>query len=316
MKNVPLNSIFDIQYGNALDLTSLEICSEDSGDKVCYVSRTRENNGRSAIVKRIANITPFEAGLITVAGSGNSVLESFIQPFPFYTGYHVFILTAKTQLSENEKLFYCYCIRQNQYKYSFGRQANKTLGKLLVPATVPKWVDGLKSIDKPISKPILTKPLKIDTSNWSWFKYSDLFTIERGKGPRLKYLLETGQSPMITSTDQNNGWKGWTDDPPKHIANVISVARNGSVGESFYQPKAFCSNEDVHIFIPKFELNAYVALFLTTLIRKEKYRYNYGRKWGIQRMNDTYIKLPAKKNLPDFEFMENYIKSLPYSASI
>jgi hypothetical protein len=33
-------------------------------------------------------------------------------------------------------------------------------------------------------------------------------------------------------------------------------------------------------------------------------------------MNESLIKLPAKGGQPDFEFMKNYIKSLPYSASI
>jgi hypothetical protein len=49
----------------------------------------------------------------------------------------------------------------------------------------------------------------------------------------------------------------------------------------------------------------------------EKYRYSYGRKWGIERMNESLIKLPVdNKENPDFEFMENYIKSLPFSVSI
>ncbi|MCZ9990027.1 hypothetical protein OFR29_09340 [Brachyspira hyodysenteriae] len=68
------------------------------------------------------------------------------------------------------------------------------------------------------------------------------------------------------------------------------------------------------------KLNKYIALFLVTVISKEKYRFNYGRKWGITRMEKTTIKLPAKfindKYEPDWEYMENYIKSLPYSSSI
>ena len=77
------------------------------------------------------------------------------------------------------------------------------------------------------------------------------------------------------------------------------------------------STEDVHVFNPKFKINKYVAFFLVALIRMEKYRYSYGRKWGIERMNESLIKLPIDKSgNPDFEFMENYIKSLPCSASI
>jgi hypothetical protein len=65
-----------------------------------------------------------------------------------------------------------------------------------------------------------------------------------------------------------------------HSKNTIGVNRNGSVAEAFYHEYDYCSTEDVHIFSPKFPLNKYIAMFIITLIKKEKYRYNYGRKWG------------------------------------
>ena len=49
---------------------------------------------------------------------------------------------------------------------------------------------------------------------------------------------------------------------------------------------------------------------MTTLIRLEKFRFNYGRKWGLERMKESVIKLPTQNGKPDFEFMESYIKSL------
>jgi hypothetical protein len=102
-----------------------------------------------------------------------------------------------------------------------------------------------------------------------------------------------------------------------HSGNVIGVNRNGSIAEAFYQPVPFCSTEDVHIFKPKFKINQYIALFMSTLIKREKYRYNYGRKWGIGRMKISKIKLPvASDGEPDFKFMEEYIKTLPFSKQI
>ena len=42
-----------------------------------------------------------------------------------------------------------------------------------------------------------------------------------------------------------------------------------------------------------------------------------GRKWRPARMPDSDIKLPVDSNgNPDWQFMENYIKSLPYSGSL
>lgn len=311
-----LSELFDIWYGVNLELNKMELCETDSDSSINFVSRTEKNNGVSAVVKKINGIKPNPANTISVAGGG-SVLASFVQTEEYYSGRDLYILSPKKPMTNVEMLFYCSCIRKNRYKYNYGRQANKTLKDILIPSTVPDWVKKLpKDIGQVSSQPLIESKKQIKTENWSWFKYSQLFDIERGKGPRLKEVKTIGANPFITSTDQNNGWNGWTDHLPMHDGNVLSVTRNGSVGEAFYQPVKFCSTEDVHIFIPKFELNSYIALFLTTLIRKEKYRYNYGRKWGLQRMNDTYIMLPSKNNKPDFDFMESFIKALPYSSSI
>ncbi len=144
-----------------------------------------------------------------------------------------------------------------------------------------------------------------------------MFEIERGKGPRKKDLDGTGNTPVVTSSDSNNGWTGVTKTKLIHEGNVIGVNRNGSVAEAFYQPIPFCSTEDVHIFIPKFKMNKFSGLFISALIRLEKYRYNYGRKWGIARMKVSKIKLPVDQSgQPDFNFMETYIKALPFSKTI
>ena len=62
-------------------------------------------------------------------------------------------------------------------------------------------------------------------------------------------------------------------------------------------------------------------MFLITLIHREKYRFNYGRKWDKELMESSLIKLPAvkiapNKYEPDWQFMEDYIKSLPYSSCL
>lgn len=50
---------------------------------------------------------------------------------------------------------------------------------------------------------------------------------------------------------------------------------------------------------------------------KEKYKWSYGRKPKNNKVYDTIIKLPVdEKGEPDWVFMENYIKSLPYGDRI
>lgn len=315
MELTALSNIFDVTYGNSFELNTLELCDVPARG-VNFVSRTARNNGVSAVVEPILDIPPFDAGLITVS-LGGSVLESFVQPNPFYTGYHIMVLKPKRKMSDEEKLFYCACIESNKYRYNYGRQANRTLRGLQIPRKAPTWLKGVKAdLEQDIKDAYNNADINFDVNDWDWFQCGQLFDIERGKGPRLNELNKDGNIPFVTATDQNNGWNGAAG-YSVHSGNVISVTRNGSVGEAFYQPIPFASTEDVHIFNPKFPMNMYIALFFITVLKMEKYRYNYGRKWGMKRMNDTFIKLPVtSKGKPDFLFMEKFIKSLPYSSSL
>lgn len=315
MNLVKVSVIFDVEYGNSFELNKLK---QDSIG-INFVSRTSKNNGVSARVSKLPGINPFPSGMITVS-LGGSVLETFIQPSPFYTGYHIYCLTPKKKMSTAIKLYYCSCISANKYRYNYGRQANRTLRDLLIPelTEIPEKIKKTDlSIFDGLNEPYSKQKLSLNERKWEWFAYDELFEIERGKGPRKKDLDGKGETPFVTSTDQNNGWTSFTSHAPMHAGNTIGVNRNGSVAEAFYQPLQFCSTEDVHIFKPKFELNKYIGLFLNTLIKEEKYRYNYGRKWGIARMKASSIKLPVnKKREPDFIFMEQYIKSIYYSKQI
>lgn len=138
-KLIPLSDLFDVNYGVNLDLNKLE--TEPSG--INFVSRTSKNNGVSSRVKMIDGIEPLPAGVLTVA-AGGSVLETFVQDSPFYSGRDLYWLRPKVQLTLEEKLYYCSCIRKNRHKYSYGRQANRTLKNILIPSldSVPEWVYG------------------------------------------------------------------------------------------------------------------------------------------------------------------------------
>lgn len=139
MKLVKVSALFDVVYGVNLELNRMTL--DPSG--INFVSRTANNNGVSAKVRRIADIEPIEAGVLTVAGGG-SVLETFVQPESFYSGRDLYYLKPKIKLSLEQKLFYCMCIRANKYRFNYGRQANRTLKDLMVPALseAPSWLES------------------------------------------------------------------------------------------------------------------------------------------------------------------------------
>lgn len=132
MKLIKLNELFDNFYGVNLELSRLDVCSIDDPDGIRYVSRTKSNNGVSAYVKKVDDIIPNPKNTISVA-LGGSVLESFYQDQEYYSGRDLGYLVAKEELSVIEHLYYCYVIKSNAYKYSYGRQANKTLPEIQVP---------------------------------------------------------------------------------------------------------------------------------------------------------------------------------------
>ena len=78
----------------------------------------------------------------------------------------------------------------------------------------------------------------------------------------------------------------------------------------------FTASDEINIF-QHAKLNMFNSLFLCTLIDKNKYKYSFGRKaFHTQCMNDR-IKIPTTpQGNPDWQFMENYIKSLPYSKNL
>lgn len=111
---------------------------------VAFVGRSGERNGVVAYVEEFQFIKPLPAGFITVA-LGGTALASFIQSKPFYTAQNIAVLEPLTKMTLETKLYFCSCIEANRFRYStFGREANRTLKYLLVPAleSVPAWVES------------------------------------------------------------------------------------------------------------------------------------------------------------------------------
>lgn len=145
MKNLSkVSEIFKVSYGVNLELVNLDQCSPLDMDAIYFVSRTENNNGVSAIVKRIVDIDPNPAHTLSVAGGG-SVLSTFYQPLPYYSGRDLYVLSPLKPMVVTEMLFYAHCIRMNKYKYNYGRQANKTLKEILIPSAVPKDIYGMEA---------------------------------------------------------------------------------------------------------------------------------------------------------------------------
>lgn len=149
----------------------------------------------------------------------------------------------------------------------------------------------------------------MNTNNWKWFRYNEVFVIKKGKRLTKANMID-GNIPYVGATDSNNGITARiSNNEHLHSGNTISVSYNGSIAEAYYQAKEFWATDDVNVLYPLFPMTPYSAIFFTTLINKEKYRFNYGRKWDKELMNISKIKLPIdSKGNPDWQWIENYVK--------
>jgi Type I restriction modification DNA specificity domain len=316
MQMKTLVELFEVVYGNKLDLNKMH----RARGGVRFVGRSSRNHGVTAVVARIPGVTPFESGLITVALGGSKLLSSFVQEIPFYTAQNVAVLKPRLEMSFGEKLFMCLCIRHNRSRYSaFGREANRSLKDLLVPepSEFPAWTRDAVAIES-LSAPKTEKffPPTMDTRDWRYFELQELFDLRKGK--RLtKANMSPGKTPFIGAIDKNNGLSAFVSQNPIHSGNTITVSYNGSIGEVFYQSEPFWCSDDVNVLYPKFKLTPAIAMFIATIIRRERFRYSYGRKWDLERMRPSTIRLPVTgSSVPDWQFMEGYVNALPFSRQL
>lgn len=329
-----LDEIFNICYGSQLDLNKCEICGKDQGFN--FINRSNYNCGVSARILKVDKKEPFKAGSITVA-MGGSVLSSFVQQEDFYTGQNVKVLVPIDEMNLAEKLFYCQCIEANRFRFStFGREANYTFNSLLVPSReeIPIEIKK-KPIANPFCKtPLLEKQLSLQIDVWQWFEIGKIFpAIYKAVAHNAQDLIVTNNNnlkdniPHVTRTDVNNGVKDFVQleaSFKKEQGNAITVG--DTTATIFYQEREFICGDHM-VILRSQKLNKYNSLFLTTIMNLERPRYNYGRAFKKDTIAATKIKLPAintgKKDKsgkaiyePDWQFMEDYIKSLPYSACL
>lgn len=313
MQTVKLSELFDIEKGKSY---FNEFIEDDTG--INYVTTSGQNQGVKCKVAKNDKYKIYLAGTITVALQG-TVLSSFVQTEDFVLQTHVAALTPKKEMTLNEKLYYCMCIQANAFKFGFGRKANSTFSDLEVPAEIPDWVYEVKEPDLSEYKESYDNEIipELNINNWQEFKLIDLFNIEGSKTTKASTLeeIESGKYPYITTKSTNNGIEGyfntWTEK-----GNVLTID-SACVGTCYYQEENFTASDHVEKLIPKFKMNKYNALFLATVINQSNFKYSYGRGRCKSRLKAETIKLPVNElNEPDYEFMEKYIKSLPYSKHI
>ena len=316
-----LNTIFNISYGTKLDKNKTIECYDKP---VLFVSRTSKNHGIDLICNEQINLTPNNSETITVPLGGEGRLMANVQFAKYYNGQNVAILTPINQnMTLNERIYYSLIIRKNQFKYSaFGREANSTIGDILVPSLneIPQYVNCNYDINTE-SKTIMSNDIL--NANYENMYIRDLFDVLAGSSISEEFAKKCnkGEISFVTASRFNNGVKAKIKlmgmEATIYPKCCLTLAKNGSVGVCFYHENRIATTSDVMVLkFKEKDLNKYEGLYFKVLIEKHIFRYNYGRKINKERFDNMYIQVPVKNNSIDYEYINNFMKSIQFSDLI
>ena len=296
MRTCAVEALFDVRYGNGLELAYL--CQAVNG--INFIARGQKDNGVSAVVQREMTVEPFAAGSITVA-VGGSVMESFLQREPFYTAYHVMVLTPRPGIgmSDAVKLYYCMCLRRNKFRYSYGRQANETLKGLQIPVLedVPAYVKSfswakferglMESVDM---SALDDKAARAIGGKGALVPLAKLFDVKNGIASS-EVLRESSRKsenwvpyirPSYRQSTSIDAYLNRHLVPPEKLfpAHTLYVSTNGQGSHtySYVSASEFVPNSDVSVLLPRRPMVLREKLFYAMCITRNRFRFSYGRK--------------------------------------
>lgn len=308
-----IGDLFKVEYGQRI-YHSKGFLDGRIG-KIPLISSGKNEHG----IFGVFDIKPAYRNVISVTNTG-SVGWAFYHNYNCCIDDNCLVLIPKIEMSDQPMIYISMLINEDKYRYMYGRQVTPARIENIELPNVPDFVNKKEfpNVNK-AKKSVFNKKISLNAENWKWFNLGNLFTFE--KGERLtKPDRVGGDIPFITAGENDNGVSEYISfenfkNKKKIFENKITVDMFFNV---FYHDHKYFSDDNIHTLIPiNFELNKYSSLFLVTVLSKLKYKYAYGRQVRLMRLPFEKIKLPLDKTgNPDWKFMENYIKSLPYSASI
>ena len=270
-----------------------------------------KNRGRTDALDKWANIR-------------KKLLEELNNPDKFSDGFHL----VKTKINQRDE-WIIQAHSKTDYTYLESNLFTKSIKDYIIFKIKLKLDILDKNIDELTFMEILNENKiyseknenkKINTDNWKEFNVNDIFDVTLGT-PVHKVNVEfsMGGVNYITRSAFNNGYAGKIlhDEEIPEIGDCITIGAEGV--RAFYQEEPFFTGNKINIIRTKDnKITKDVAMFLITIFNFEmKDKFSYGRAIVNSQLKKMKIKLPKdKKGNPDWEFMENYIKSLPYSSNL
>ncbi|MBR5606235.1 MAG: restriction endonuclease subunit S, partial [Verrucomicrobia bacterium] len=152
----------------------------------------------------------------------------------------------------------------------------------------------------------------LNVQAWKEFTIPELFgEVKIAKSADIGNL-EEGNTPFVGRTDVDNGVQGFVTPVSITEGKCITISMVGT-NVALYQEQDFQASQNIAVLRNSF-ITKEMALFICSMINFEmRLKYSYGRTVGKMNIEQMVLKLPVDSDgNPDWQFMENYIKALPY----
>ncbi|MGN1274986.1 MAG: restriction endonuclease subunit S [Thermoguttaceae bacterium] len=308
----------------------------EDGNDINYIGAKKNDNGVMRTVAIDSKLVSKGHGIMFICdgqgsvGYTNYMDKDFIGSTTTSIGYD-------EALTETNAMFLVTVLDGERFKYSYGRKYRALLdvaqiylpvqynldGTFVIDVShkyskdgyIPDWQfmeDYIKSLHH---KPLTTKNKNghtpgLNVQNWKVFDLVSLFgDCESGTRITKDDRIE-GCIPFCTAGEFNEGISELIGNPEaKTYCNALSI---DMFGNCFYHGYDFKCDDNI-LVISNDHINEYTGVFISQIISLDKYRNNYGRQYRQNDYEKHKIKLPVDSSgNPDWQFMEDYIKALPY----
>ena len=140
------------------------------------------------------------------------------------------------------------------------------------------------------------------------FKIGDFFDVQLGGKDEIEDLRD-GPIPVVSTSQSENGVTAWRSPNTIYPPKVITVATDGSTCSSFVQEFPFYAFYKVALLRPLKQIPIDSLYFVSYLLRRERWRYVYARKFGKARILNTVLHAPVREDgSPDFGRMAALVR--------
>ncbi len=261
---------------------------------------------------------------ITVAYNGQPLLAKY-HPYRFGAKDDVAVLIPRQELNEATLLYVAAQRNLQKWRYGYGRKcfkekfANVAIALPIVSAQLNE--DRIEEasirallpcrLQQLIPQHRTDRALTVPALDWQEWPLSHFFSFKRGEFHSLREL-SPGKTPIISCAETNNGIAGAFDVDEGIYRHKLTIAMNGRVLTTKYHPYQFAAKDDIAVCFPRKNMRLTSLLLIQAILNLERWRYSYGRKCYIAKLQRLCVPLPTKDGWLDEEGIAAVCAATPY----